>query len=279
MGAQPMHLYRLTWGTGLNNIRHLRPSMWHLPGQVRSEIIKPQSFLGLVRWGTPENVVVLQQQFDQLPLMQALRQRGIVVPPMTGKQQHTGVDLMAVPRFKAVVIGFFVALAVALALFHTMRHQQYFVQPTWTVWVAVAGLCGLGTYIWLCLEPASQGRADQSGSILEFRFTQIFLACLAALAAGLCAPSLPLVLSNMAQPAHEVAFALQKLPLLLRAPTSGEISDIQPTQALDYWASLPENTVVKLPVRRGMYGLWWQFDSSVLGDKLDAFYATQGRRR
>lgn len=278
MGAQPMHLYRLTWGTGFNDLKQLRPSAWHLSDQAPPELIKPRSFLGLVRWGTPENMLILQQQFNQLPLMQALRQRGIVVPPITGKKQHTGVDLMAFPRFKAVVIGFFVALAVALALFHTMRHQHYFVQPAWAVWIVVAGLCGLAAYLWLRLEPAGQDRADYSGGTLEFRFTQIFLACLVGLAAGVCAPFLPLALSNMAQPAQEVAFILQKSPLLLRAPTSGEMPDIQPAQALDYWASLPEGTVIKLPVRRGNDGLWWQFDSSVLGDKLDVFYATQRRR-
>lgn len=279
MGAQPIHLYRLTWGTGFNDLKQLRPAMWHLPDQERSELVKPKSFLGLVRWGTPENVAVLQQQFDQLPLMQALRQRGIAVPPITGKKQHTGVNLMAVPRFKAVVIGFFVALAVALVLFHSMRHQQYFVQPTWTVWMAVAGLCGLGAYLWLCMEPVDQDRADYTGGALEFRLTQIFLACLVGLAAGVCAPFLPLALSNMAQPAQEVEFVLQKSPLLLRAPASGGMPDIQPAQALDYWTSLPEGTVVKLPVRRGNDGLWWQFDSSVLGDRLEAFYATQRRRK
>jgi hypothetical protein len=277
MGTQPIHLYRLTWGTGFNDIKQLRPALWHLPDQERPELAKPKSFLGLVRWGTAENVAVLQQQFDQLPLMQALRQRGIVVPPITGKKQHPGVDLMAVPRFKAVVVGFFVALAVALALFHTMRHQQYFVQPAWAVWIAVAGLCGLAAYLWLCLEPAGQDRADYTGGALEFRLTQIFLACLVGLAAGVCTPFLPLALSNLAQPAQEVEFVLQKSPLLLRAPASVGMPDIQPAQALDYWTSLPEGTVVKLPVRRGNDGLWWQFDSSVLHDKLSAFYATQRR--
>jgi hypothetical protein len=118
-----------------------------------------------------------------------------------------------------------------------------------------------------------------SKKTVELRTAQIFVSTLVALAIGLCAPSLPLALASISASPQDANFVLQKSPLLLRAKPSGEMPDIEPTQALDYWASLREGEIITLPVRRGNDGLWWQFDSGVLSEKLDAFYDGQGRRK
>ncbi len=277
MGTGPMHLFRLTWGEGFNNIKQLRPSAWQLVNQPYPEPIKPKSFLGLVRWSTPENVAILQQQFDQLPLIQALRQRGIAVPKLTGKKQHDGLDLMAYPRFKLAVIGTLTSLVLAFVFFHSMRFQHYFVQPSLTVWVFTGLLVGIAVFYNLSFEQLQVDSHGQVKKSLEFRAAQVFLSCLAALAAGLCAPSVPLALSSLAKPAQEEVFVLHKSPLLLRPTVHPEIPDIEPDQALDYWASLKEGDTLTLPVRRGYAGLWWQFDSSVLSDRLDIFYGAKSR--
>ena len=127
MGPQPTNNYRLSWGPG--QLRQLRPAAWYLPQQAPVASAKPASFFGLVRWQTPENQALLQQQFNQLPLIQALRQRGIALPSVNGKRQMVGLDLMAYPRMKAAVISFFVALLSAFVLFHLMRHHHYFTPP------------------------------------------------------------------------------------------------------------------------------------------------------
>jgi hypothetical protein len=279
LGAHPLHIYRLSWGdAGFFQMRQVHPSMWQLANQPTAEALKPKSTLGFVRWGNSENLALLQRQFDQLPLVRGLRERGVAVGTITGKQQHAGFDLMAYPRFKLAVIGSLIAFVAAFALFHIMRDQHYFVQPDWTVWLTVGAIAAMGTFMWLRREQPGEVPAGSTAKPFEFFATQGFLACLAGAAAAAFAPSLPLALSNVTEPAQEVRFVLQKSPLLLRAPASSEVPDVQPAQALDYWASLPEGDVVTLPVRRGGAGLWWQFDSSVLSDALDKFYDSHGRR-
>jgi uncharacterized RDD family membrane protein YckC len=278
LGAYPLHIYRLSWGdAGFFQIRQVRPSAWQLPNQPKADVIQPKSTLGFVRWGSPENLALLQTHFDQLPLVHALRERGVAVATLTGKQQHAGFDLMAYPRFKMAVIGSLAAFLAALALFHAMLNQQYFVQPDWTVWLAVGAVVAAPVFSWLRREQLGKDAFGGTVKSLEFSATQLFLACLAGAGTAACAVSVPLALTTLAQPAREVAFVLQKSPLRLLAPASLGVPDVQPAQALDYWASLRNGDVVTLPIRDGLGGLWWQFDSSVLSDALDKFYSARGR--
>jgi hypothetical protein len=275
LNSQPLRTCRLSWGQFIN--KQMRPYVWQLPGQSMAPVAKPQSFLGLVRWNTPANATLLQQQFDQLPLVTALRQRGITLPPISDRAQHyPGMDLMAQPRMRLAVWAFFGAMAAAFALFHAMRHQHYFTAPPGSVWIGMGLLAGLGMLAWLWQEQA-EGGAQAGKQLLEFRSTQVIVASLFALAVGLCVPSLPLVLSSLAKSSQDTAFTLQKPPLLLRAKPGSGTPDLTPHQALDYWASLPNGETITLPVRQGFAGWWWQFDSSVLSDKLDAFYDAQDR--
>jgi hypothetical protein len=277
LNSQPLRMCRLSWGQFVN--KQMRPYAWQLPGQTMAQVAKPQSFLGLVRWNTPANAALLQQQFDQLPFVAALRQRGITLPPVSGKAQHyPGMDLMAQPRMKLAVWSFFGAMVAAFALFHAMRHQHYFAAPPGSVWISMGLLAGLGMLVWLWAEQA-EGGAQAGKQLLEFRATQVIVASLFALAVGLCAPSLPLVLSSLAKSSQETVFTLQKSPLLLRAKPGSGMPDFAPRQALDYWASLPNGETAMLPVRQGFAGWWWQFDSSVLSEKLDKFYDAQDRRK
>lgn len=275
MGPQPTNNYRLSWGKGL--VRQLRPAAWHLPDQAPVSPVKPATSFGLVRWKTPENQALLQQQFNQLPLVQALRQRGIALPPVDGKRQMVGLDLMAYPRMKVAVIGFFIALLSAFVLFHVMRNEHYFSPPPFFAWVAFGAAAGLCMLAWLWREHPGEAGATNAAETAGFRSTQFLLAALAGVAAGLCAPSLPLAFSSTTQASQQLAFELKNAPLRLRAAAASGVPDIYPDQAMDYWASLPERSTLSLPVREGVVGLWWQFDSSVLQDRLDAFYKSSTR--
>ena len=72
-------------------------------------------------------------------------------------------------------------------------------------------------------------------------------------------------------------FWIENAPLRLQATTDNGVPDIHPDQAMDYWLSLPEGSAFSLPVRQGVAGLWWQFDSRVLEERLDAFYESKTR--
>ena len=276
MGPQPTYNYLLSWGKGLF-VRQVRPAAWHLPDQPPVAPLKPASSFGLVRWQTPENQALLQQQFNQLPLVQALRQRGIALPPVTGKRQRAGLDLMAYPRMKVAVIGFFMAMLSAIVLFHLMRHHHYFTPPPLLVWVAIGSAAGVGMLAWLWPEHPGGASAVTAEETAGFRFTQALLAALVAVAAGLCAPSLPLAFSSGTQLSQDTAFELKHAPVRLRATAASGVPDVHPDQALDYWLSQPEGAAFSLPVRPGVAGLWWQFDSRALSDRLDAFYGSKTR--
>ena len=271
MAPQPTYNYRLSWSRGLF-VRQVRPAAWHLPDQPPIAPLIPASSFGLVRWQTPENQALLQQQFEQLPLVQALRQRGIALPPVNGKRQVVGLDLMAYPRMKVAVILFFMAMLSAIVLFHLMRHHHYFTPPPLLAWVAFGSAAGLGMLAWLWPEHSGGASAVTAEETAGFRFTQVLLAALVAVAAGLCAPSLPLAFSSATQVPKDTAFELKYAPLRLRATTASGVPDVHPDQAMDFWLSRPEGTAFSLPVRPGVAGLWWQFDSRALDDRLDAFY-------
>lgn len=273
LGPHPILLYRVSWGVG--NVRQVRPSAWVLSNQAAAALEKPITRFGLTNWNSTENAALLQKQFEQLPLINALIQREVDIPKVLNNRELNGLDLMAYPRMKAVVISFFVALAGAFVLFHLMRHQHYFVALPKLGQYAFGAVVGLCTLVWLWTEKLPK---DVSTDKAGLRTTQILLAFLMAVPAGLCAPSLPLLVSNLLQSAEEQTFSLQKIPLTLKSKDPTNMPDILPTQAHEYWKSLPEGESVSLPVRKGLAGLWWQYDSSVLQDKVEQFYDAQPRK-
>jgi hypothetical protein len=128
---------------------------------------------------------------------------------------------------------------------------------------------------WLWGE-APDAQAQQGGKAAEagFRATQVVLAVLVSVVAGLCAPSLPLAYSKITQTSHEQMFALQKQPQRLLPEHAAAMPAVQLEHAAEYWQSLPEGAAVTLPVRRGAFGLWWQFDANALREKWQAYYET-----
>lgn len=282
--ANPLATLRLTWKGGSR--LGLSPARWYLPGQPEpDDDVRPHSVAGLVLWNSAKNLPVVQQMFEALPLVRALRDRGVPVPVPDGKRLGAAGDrdLMAYPRMKAVVIGFFVSLAIAAGLFHAMRHQHYFVAPPLEAWLAFAACVGLLVLAWLWPEGAQTQENRATPTAAEragFRGTQILVAALAAVPAGLCAPSLPLAWAWATETPRTVAFSVvppvqSPTRVVLQAPQGGDVPPVEPRQAIDYWLSLRSGETVELPVRRGLAGLWWQFDSSVLEGRLEAYY---GRR-
>lgn len=269
-GKQPLFLYRFSWGVG--GVRQMRPAAWVLPNQTDLPVQEPTSRWGYVSWKNLENAALLEEQYRQLPLIKALTQRGIDVPKIANTSETAGLDLMAHPRMKVAVLSFFVTLVVAFMLFHLMRHQHYFSTPPISYQLITGVLAGSLMFAWLWGEKPEAGNTAQQAS---FRGTQVLLAGLFAVSAGLCAPSLPLLLASTWQSPQEQTFSLQKSPLILKSDLPINMPSIQPTQAFEYWQSLKDGEVVKLPVSRGFAGLWWQYDSSVLQDKVEAFYSSQ----
>ena len=264
--------YSLTLGR--SGLKRIQPYSWLLPDQVVAPAQKRSKLVfDLLQGRRPEDKILLQNEFNQLPLVNALINRSVNLPKLENAGRHqVGLDLMAHPRMKVAVISFFVTLVGAFVLFHLMRHQHYFSVPSLVWLLAFGALAGLLMFAWLWGEKPDAGNKAERDSFLG---TQVLLACLFAVSAGLCAPSLPLLLASTTQSATDEKFTLQKLPLLLKSTDEQNMPSIQPAQALEYWESLKEGEVISLPVSKGFAGLWWQYDSSVLQDKVETFYNSQ----
>jgi hypothetical protein len=182
---------------------------------------------------------------------------------------------MAYPRMKVAVYWFFSLLLLSMGLLWFVTDAYYFAPPPQLAWLVMAGVAGACMLAWLWGE-APDAQAQQGGKAAEagFRATQVVLAVLVSVVAGLCAPSLPLAYSKITQTSHEQMFALQKQPQRLLPEHAAAMPAVQLEHAAEYWQSLPEGAAVTLPVRRGAFGLWWQFDANALREKWQAYYET-----
>lgn len=275
-GGHALRFYAVTWGTARSRGAlgpQLRPASWYLPEQAQA---RPALFVDFVWWPSERSRAALQQRFLALPLVQALSQRDIVLPPVTAKPPPIGLDLMVYARMRVAVYLFFGLLFLAVVLLLSMRNTYYFAAPPLTAWLVCAGAADLCMLAWMWGENASAGVARQGDAVaaqpMGFRATQVLLATLVGVAAGLCAPSLPLALSSLTHASEEQAFVLHRLPLELVPRGAGDMPSIQALKASEYWQSLPDGETVTLPVRRGALGLWWQFDASAVREKWIAYY-------
>ena len=98
----------------------------------------------------------MQEAFEALPLVTALRAQGVPLSAFsTAKRQiGDGIDLMAYPRMKAMVLSFFGLLISAGLAYHFMRHQHFFEAPAVWVWVVFGACCALASWFWLAKEKA-----------------------------------------------------------------------------------------------------------------------------
>ena len=137
------------------------------------------------------------------------------------------------------------------------------------MWVAPGICCALAVWWW-------QAAAQQEPGEPSLKPTQGVVAALLGIAATLLAPSVLLGANLVFTPAQEISFSVRNDPLGLQ-PDDSSIPAFRPSQALDFWASLPASTQRQITVRKGLFGTW-QYDSAPLEDEVSAFYQTHSRR-
>lgn len=282
----PLAMYALRWKAASATLAaimpqpQLQPASWFLIGQeARQPLDVQQLKLGwrssLNPWATPAGQAALQTAFDQLPLVAALRAQGLSVPALSSVRLlglgDGSFDLMAEPRMKAVVLGFFGLLASAALAFHFTRHQHYFVPPPLFVWLALGACCALGAWLW---QMASAEPAAPEG--LSLRPTQGILAALLGVGAALFAPFSLLGVNQVFTSAQQIAVTVSQAPLRLQ-PEDSRIPAFSPEVALEFWASQPAGKPRQMTVHPGLFGTW-QYDSAPLQDEVEAFYRQHGRR-
>lgn len=266
--ANPLAQLRLKWHGG--PLGGLSPAHWFLSGgPVDVAYFSPHSVAGWVNWRSSKNHLIVVQVFETLPLIRALRERGIPVPSPDGRVRGVGgVDLLAYPRMRGVVWAFFGCVAAALAIYLATSKQHYFTPPAERVWIA-AGFCvGLAALCWMWGEVVRVplGIVTRTG----FRCAQAVVASTFGVAVALCAPSVPLLWSLATNEPREVDFIVATLPdpdgrVVLRPLEVAAVPSIYPPRYQDrFWKSLPSGQTMTLKIRSGVAGSWWQFDSSVI---------------
>ena len=261
------------WLTAQLAGRKVAPASWFLIGQEPREAVhwpKGLFWRSLNPWTTPAGKAVLQKTFDELPLVEALRAKGVSLPAFSTARRHIAgdsIDLMGYPRMKAVVLSFFGLLIGAGLTYHFMRHQHYFEAPATWVWAAFGACCALASWFWLAEEHAPTGPS--------FKPTQGLIAALFGVSAALMAPSALLGLNLALGTRQWVSVTVSKTPLQL-LPEDKNIPPFSPSQAREFWAELPAHPARQIAVRKGIFGTW-QYDSEPLEDEVSAFYEKYNR--
>lgn len=272
----PLAIYALRWKAANATLSALMPqpqlfpASWFLIGQeARKPPEMPQLGFWLRSanpWATPEGQAVLQTAFDQLPLVAALRAQGLSLPALSSVRLlglgDGSFDLMAEPRMKAVVLGFFALIASAALAFHFTRHQHYFEPQPLFVWLAFGACCALGAWLWQMAQATPEGPS--------LKPTQGILAALLGLGAALFAPFALLGTNQVFTSAQQISVTVSQAPLRLQ-PEDNRIPAFAPQTALEFWVSLPVGTRRQMTVHQGLFGTW-QYDSEPLQDEVKAFY-------
>lgn len=278
----PLAMYGLRWKAANATLSALMPqpqlfpASWFLIGQeARKPPEMPQLGFWLRSanpWATPEGQAALQTAFDQLPLVAALRAQGLSLPVLSSVRLlglgDGSFDLMADPRMKAVVLGFFGLIASAALAFHFTRHQHYFEPPPLFVWLAVGACCALGAWLWQMAQDMPEGPS--------LRPIQGLLAVMLGLASALFSPFALLGVNQVVTSTQQISVSVSQAPLRLQ-PEDSRIPAFAPQAALEFWASLPANSRRQMTVHQGLFGTW-QYDSAPLQDEVEAFYRQHGRR-
>ncbi|MBQ0959392.1 hypothetical protein KAK06_10565 [Ideonella sp. 4Y11] len=265
VGSQGLALIRLGWG--LSGLRGLRPAVWRPLGQGSAEASSsqpPHRPLGYINWRHPANAAWLQQRFEALPLIQALRAQGVVLPAWTSLRDHAaGADLMAHPRLRVVLLALAALTVSGAVLLHLSRFQHY-VQP-WSSahWLAIGALIGTLTLAWFgVLAPPMP--ADPS-SRWSLRVAQWLSAAMMVVVLGWNLHQAPLAWARAFSPAQPVSCVLDTDAARLRPEgASPPCPEIAVDLSAPYWRAQADGSTHTLILRRGWGGRWTQYDTEAL---------------
>lgn len=266
VGSNPLALTRLGWG--LTGWRGVRPALWLPAGSPlpSSEPLQPPPHrpMGFVNWRHPRNAAWLQQQFEALPLVRALVERGVDLPAWQALQTAAeGPDLMAHPRLRAVLMSLAgLVLSGGLCL-HLARHQHYTAPWSLGAWLSLSTVIAVLTLAWhLTLAPPMP--ADRS-SRWALRFAQGLTTALMVVMLGWNLYHLPLAWGRAFAPVEMVDHVLDLDAARLRPASPGAST---PEIAIDprarRWRDGPDGAHHQVALRRGWGGWWMQYDTEAM---------------
>lgn len=267
LGSHALWMIRLAWG--VSGRHSVQPAAWCLQGDPSQAARTPPAQpphrpWGFVSWHHPANAAWLQQQFEALPLLVALRQQGVDLGPLLQQRSSVeGQDLLSHPRMRVILMVLPILLVTGALLLHGSRYQHYVAPWPRAAWLACAALLMFLSLAWhWTLAPAAPAGRSQRWSL---RLAQIITSALVAILVCWNLHHAPLAWARAFAPAQRMDFRLDvDQARLVSADDARPVTVIPVDLGAAYWRTQEDGSVHPLDLRQGWSQHWMQYDTEAL---------------
>jgi hypothetical protein len=232
---------------------------------------------GFFSWSQPKSPEVLQKQFESVPLIQALRQRGVNVPPLSAiNRQAFGADLFSNKRLKQGVYSMIAVSFAATATHFFAAHDYAIGQPSWLNTAIFMATCMLICWFWLWqAKPELSLRKSER---YQFFAAQIFVSVVMAVLLTWLVYGMTLANTKINRPAIHLDFVLdidkyQLRPSDKALATHPGLESIKLDFGREYWQAQPKGAIVPIEIRRNFWLRLWQYDREPMLERMREFYS------
>ena len=273
-GGGPETCLQLRWG--LLRHRWISPAYWQPANGAHPDTVStrpaPQRRWGFVNWRSPYNEAVLSDRTMGLPLVQALLARNVPVPPVAGAHlsNPSGIDLMSHPSLRLAVLAVFACMLVGAGASAFAPHEAFIVAPPLWWWL-LTGLLGAALALAALWGGSDGDPSRRAGDANQLKMTKLGLAALIGATVAGCSPLVALAWGAVISPAQTVPFVpVEDAGVVRLKPLQASLA-VPSIEVLPRWFRVTDaaGAAVELPVRRGVGGLWWQYDRQALPHRLD----------
>lgn len=222
----------------------------------------------------------LESRLEQLPLVRALRARGVALAKLgqgdglpTRLSLAGQINLTQVPSLRRGLFALLGLFGLSVAALVLNARWSFFATP-WALYLGAALACA-ALCAWL-LWP--RGLASQLGVTAAQARQQAGMA--SVFMGALCGGMLAWLLGNgllwataHSQPLRTVTFALDKSridpgPILLRPVDAADLPAIEIDTGVSFWRKQPEGAHFQLAAARVPLGGWWMYDNAPITEAM-----------
>lgn len=281
-GPRPLQTVALEFKNDKGQVlRRLQVAPWYWPDEpARPKLESNTTWLGLQvgTWNSSQDQHMLTQAYEDLPLVQSLRQRGVRVPLLASGRGADGDNLFENPRMKAVIVA---ALALAPVYFAGafLLREYWVVSPPAGFWLALGLFAAVAGGLWMRGQAADDlwppqlpgstaaRSAPTSRAILA---NQLIVSMLFGLSAtGAAMAGVPLV-NQWLFPAEDAVFVVRDDATLEPAEAARGLPSFRSKQSTDFWSSRKPGTQYTLLMRKLPWG-YWQYGVDAFRPEIEAF--------
>lgn len=267
-------------------LRRLQLAPWHrLDEPMRPRLESSATWLGvqLGTWSSEQDQQTLARAYDALPLVQALRQRGLAVPALAQGKGSAGDDLFENPRMKTLILLAFAMAPIYFAGAFLLR-EYWVVSPPVGLWLAIGLLAAIAGGLWmrgtaqdpramlglLPVQPDDSAAARHSSDRGAAMASQLIVSMLFGLSTvGAAIPAVPFV-NQWLFAAEDVVFVVRPGAALEPFMPTNDLPSFRPAQSVDFWISRKPGTHYTLRMRKLPWG-YWQYGVDAFRTEIEAF--------